>query len=180
MGIFVKGDMRRMIIHADKMQRRHIPAAAATGLNLAVRKTKTAAVREVANKTGIKQKIIRARIKARKVRLRDRHRRVLQASVTGALMKVRAAALGEPQKTKTGARVGRHRFEGAFVATSKRRGGSAIFRRKASTRLPLSEQGIEIRRVADTAIRRHLRTTGRQTFEKEFRRQMARRFKTGR
>jgi hypothetical protein len=63
---------------------------------------------------------------------------------------VKAGYLGKPRQSRLGARVGQHRFDGAFVATLPS-GHIGIFRRRGQSRLPIVEQTVQLS-AARTAL----------------------------
>lgn len=136
--------------------RRPIQRAQVRAVNKTLRSLRTRAIRDVAHAANVPQKVLRGRgggrgrAFIRKARGRD---------VTGALWfgtaSIAAAYLGNPRQFAYGARVGRRKFPGAFVATMPsghvgvfRRGESARHRpaRNAwgTTALPIKEVGVDL------------------------------------
>jgi len=56
---------------------------------------------------------------------------------------VKASYLGKPRQSRLGAKVGRHKFDGAFVATTPT-GHVGIFKRAGRSRLPIEEQVVKL------------------------------------
>jgi len=70
-------------------------------------------------------------------------RRDLSGLVWFGTAPVKASYLGKPRESNRGARVGRHSFEGAFVATTPS-GHIGIFKRRGRSRLPIAEQVVKL------------------------------------
>lgn len=63
---------------------------------------------------------------------------------------VSASNLGRARQTRTGVTVGKHRFDGAFVA--ERGGKRKVFKRRGDDRLPIYEPGIDIQAAFETVV----------------------------
>jgi len=78
--------------------------------------------------------------------------RALKAKVWMGLFKIRASMLGNPQQTRAGVTVGRHRFPGSFVATMPS-GHKGVFKRRGKARLKIDEQQLDISEQASKVYR---------------------------
>jgi hypothetical protein len=83
---------------------------------------------------------------------------------------IKAAALGPPRQTKTGAKVRGHVFPGAFVATMPT-GYRGVFRRSGADRLPIREETVPLdtAEAAVAAVFERAPERLRTTFLQEFR-----------
>lgn len=152
-------------------------------LNRAGTRSRTAAVRETAKDTGIKQKVIRERMK-----LRRASRRRLRAVLTALTLGVRAIDAGKARQNAAGVRVAGRSFPGAFITTVPS-GKQGVFRRKPSAasstgrdskgrpkknRLPIEHVRIPIRTEATRAALKAVNTVGAREWVKEAERLLAR------
>ena len=163
----LRGDTRAMTRDLTRIQRRIAPRVTVRSLNRAIAKVNTQSVREISKTKGIKQKVIRSRMKIGKASPR-RHTSTLTAKVYG----VRASDIGVPRQTAMGTRVGRHQFPRAFPATMPS-GHLGVFKRRGRLRLPIVEQRVPLQPEATRIIKRHVRVTGGPAFKAEFQRLMA-------
>ena len=81
---------------------------------------------------------------------------------------VRAADLGKPRQTKSGAVVGNRLFKGAFVATLKKSKEPGVYRRTTKKRFQLKSERIEIFDDALRIVQDLCGDEARAVFEKRF------------
>jgi len=104
--------------------------------------------RELAKAHGIPQKVLRQR---KRIALKPNRGQVWVGTLP-----IAASHLGTPRQTRSGARVGRRRYDKAFVARM-RSGHVGVFRRKGKSRLPIEEVREPLplaRAAADAALRK--------------------------
>lgn len=149
-----KADLRRF-----RRAMRAKPAEIRRAGNRAVRKTVrwgvTQIVRELASQSQIPQRVLKAG-GGHKRAVRVRTRMPTGSRTAGYLWvgvnPVKAIYVGKPRKLKKAVRVGKHRFDGAFLATMKS-GHRGVFKRSRKSRLPIVEQTVPLQ-GADSAIER--------------------------
>lgn len=152
------------------------PRVEATAIGRAMNKTRTISARTLARQKGIKVGLVRRRLKVirpRRGSKRPRGRLVaLQERILG-------ESMGNPIATRSGARIGRQRFPGAFVAEMP--GGKRIAaRRVGSSRLPIRQVGVELRPEIEQVVPRALNLEGRREFVRQFEHGMRRALRRGR
>lgn len=170
--ISVVADTKRMTKHLNETQRKTVPLVTMRALNTAMARYKTAASRQLAGSTGIKVGIIKGRLKTRKA-----NKARLTANVNALLLRVLSRHLGKPRETKSGAKVGKFQFPGAFVETMPRGGKELALKRKGNARLPIQEQGVVIDPPFRSVMGATQRSTATPTFLKEFQRLLKAKFK---
>ncbi|WP_257835024.1 phage tail protein [Burkholderia glumae] len=129
------------------------PAAMRAAWRRTLRKTgawiKSQTVKEVGHATGIRQKVLRQRMLF-----------FMRSADTGkvwlGLNPLEAHRLGAARSTRTGMRVGRRTFEGAWRKTTAQPDGP-IFRRLGKARTPYEMVTVEWSQVGDPAFRRAAR-----------------------
>ena len=95
-------------------------------------------VKALSEQSDVQQKHLRKRIQV--VRANSRS---LKAFVLANTMGVKAALMGKMRQTAKGVRVGKHSFDGAFIA--KMPGGhTGVFKRKTKARLPIKEMMVPL------------------------------------
>lgn len=126
-----------------KVEKDVIPAATAAALNRTMKKAHTVTIRDIAAQTGIKQRILRGRIR---FTLRDRALRSrLESKLYLVTSPLAVAYLGKPTQGKKGTRVKGVLYLRAFVATMKS-GHTGVFVREPGAggkgeKRPLSRKG---------------------------------------
>jgi len=167
--INVKGDMRRILRHADAVQRRHVPAATVRALNRTMSWVRTQAKREGA--AALKVPVGHVNRRMRSYKASKKNRSALLTFITGGI----SAATLKPRQTKKGVTAGRHRFAGAFVAKGIA-GKTVVFKRKAPSPYPLEGKKIDtgpaVRRITNV-----VRDSSRDRFNFEFERDLKARIK---
>lgn len=180
------GDSVRSIIRdLNKVQRRVVPRVTRAALNHAADRVRTAAVKDIAKAKGFEAPApVRRRFRVARASAVRR-----SALVWVGLLPVSAAAYGRVRKTSSGVVAGAKTFPGAFLirrgltgqdgASLLTKGGRArtkvigIFKRKGRARLPIERETLPILPEAEAVTARHLSTTGREAFNREFERLLA-------
>ena len=162
MTIKVKTDVKRMTRDLTKVQKKIVPKITAQVLNFTVKKVKTQMVRSVASQSGVKQKILRGRIrfgsKANASKLR--------ATISTWFMPIFAlAGMGRPKGMKVPSGTPNKNFFATMPT-----GHQGIFSRKAKTRLKIKETTVVINPAAESAAVNIINTFAIPTFLKEFQR----------
>jgi len=139
-----------------------IVLATRRSLNKTAAWVRTRLLREASSKTGLKQKLIRQRLRMYKA-TKDR----LSASVWlgSSAIVVKAGALGRARQTKTGATVKGNVFDGAFAATMPS-GHRGIYERLGRKRLPIEELEVSFQNEYANIINRSIDLGAMQYFEK--------------
>lgn len=106
--------------------------AISRAMNEAIRWGRTQVRRDVSREAQIPQKLLSGRIF-----LNQANRRQMRASLWTGLNPIRAIDAGKARQTRTGVRVGRHQFPGAFLATMPE-GHEGVFLREGAKR-PMSK-----------------------------------------
>ena len=159
----VKADVKEVTKALTGLQRKEIPAAVSASLNRAIPTTRTAIIREASRYFGVKQKLMRSRIRFQR---RDRAtKRFWEAGVFSVVSDIPAALTGKPRQLKKGATVGRRRYPGKFVATMPS-GKTGIYGRLTRKRFPIKEEKIRIHERILPMIVRNLQTVGMPAFRK--------------
>lgn len=163
----VKGSMKEITRDLTRVQRKVVPAATVSALNKTAVTVRKSSTQDISRTKAITpQRLIRDRL-----RLVRASRRNLAALILARLTGVAAGKLGTPRQQAKGARVKRHFFPGAFVATMPS-GYKGIFQRRGTKRLPIEEKVIPLQPEADKIIRKHVNTTGAAAWVKNFQREL--------
>ena len=162
--IDVIADTKKMTKHLNELQRKTVPKVTMRALNTAAARYQVAAARKIAMTKGLRVGLVKKRLRVRKARKND-----LNSRVTGLLLRVLAKNLGKPRQTKTGAKVGKFIFPGAFVQTMPS-GKELALKRLGAKRLPIREEGVEIDPPARSILAGEMTQTATPTFMKEFQR----------
>lgn len=171
LSISVRADVRRITRDLQVVRKRIVPQVFSMAANRAIAKVRTDSVRELSGVKGIKQKIIRGRFKTRKA-TRTRQTAILRLRYS----RVPMIITGNARETRKGVRVGKRSVDGAFIAKGRNR--RAVFRRQGDVpRFPIQEQVIPLEPEARGFTSRNMRTVGRDTFRREFRRLLRSRLK---
>lgn len=146
-----------------------VGTAQASATKRAMESARTESVRDISKTIGVKQKVIRGRIA---------HNR--KGKGTANLMKwanrssrlwlhyaiLPPEALGSPTQTRRGVKSGKHRFDGAFLATSTRgksAGKVTTFKRVGGARGPIQRQGLSLEPLKDVFFK-----AARRGFDKTY------------
>lgn len=105
-------------------------------------------------------------------RLKEARRSTVSTADDGArawlgMSPIRTGYLGAPRQQKRGARVGKHSFPGAFVA-SRDSGYTGIFTRRGKSRLPIEEQVVKAEHGITDSFMRWLADNADQRLLREF------------
>lgn len=169
MRIDVRGDLRDLERHLSETQRKVIPKAAVMALNKTMAKVKTQAVRGTAKQLKIRSKNVNQRIKF-KGRLRaNKFSMEAVLLVKGAM--INAVDLGTVQSVRRSRhlKVGRHKFDGAFLAPMPSGKWLAV-KRKGEARKPLQQVGISVLPAAGQQADKAMNTVGEQSWPVELER----------
>lgn len=158
LAIDVKSDIKSLIKKLNKFERQVIPLATVSALNKTATQARTAVVREIAKEKGVQVKLIRGRVRLFRANRRNQVA-LLKINAHG----FRAVDLGVPRQTKTGTRVKKHNFPGAFIATMPR-GHTGVFKRKGRSRLPITEKRISLLPEAHEIANRNVNRLVKQKF----------------
>lgn len=164
----VRVDDRAMRRDLRRVKKTVARRATYQALNRAGSRSRTATARAVSKATGIKQSVIRGRLK-----LTRASRRRLRATLTALLLGVRAGDVGKARQNARGVKVARRQFDGAFVADLGSKKG-AVMRRKGAARLPIRHERIEISQDAQREALKAINTVGAKEFVRECERLLAR------
>lgn len=163
----VRRDIKAVTRYLDKTQRKVVPAATVSALNKTAKNAQTDTVRALAAKYRVPQKLLRGvRGKGARVRTIKANRRTLTAWISAKVQAIKAARVGKPRQTKTGAKAGQHTYPGGFVATMPS-GHTGIFKRKGGSRLPIAEQVIKMP-DGESIAQRNTAKRARVSFPKHF------------
>ena len=180
MNVQVTADIREVRGMFRGIRKRALPLAVPRALNRATQQARTATVKDVAREMGIKQKIVKERVRFQK---RDKATRQRWTAVTFVVITdIPARKLGTPRQTKKGGKAGKHLYPGSFVARGryegafKSTGGLAIFRRRGKKRLPIAEVKVPVERIVVKHTPRNLETVGRPVFKRRLEHELKRQF----
>lgn len=125
----------------------HVRKASMRALNKTALWLRSKSVKALSEASAVQQKHIRKRFQI--VRARVRH---LKAYVTANTREIKAAHLGTMRQTGSGVRVGKHRFDGAFIAKMPS-GHRGAYKRKTAARFPIKEMGVPLngKQITDIA-----------------------------
>jgi len=161
----VRADVAQVKRSLNKAQRKVVPLAVSASLNRSIKQTHTKSVRDSASRLGVKQKIIRSRIRFQH---RDRAtRRNWEAGVFSVISDMPAALFGKLRQLKKGAKAGKKMFPGAFKATMPS-GKTGVYRRTSKKRFPIKEEKIPIRNIVEPIIKQNIQAVGLPVFRKRF------------
>jgi len=171
----IKGDIHKMTQSLNRLQKTLVPTATITALNKTGTRIKTNVVRNLSTRTGIQQKILRKRIRIYKAR---RNRAVLTVwfgsyDITYASFTSKRSAV---KTTKTGIRIGRRQFPGAFRATMKS-GHTDYYQRTGKARLPIKKAAVSIEHDANAVMSKTRVFFAPIEFKKQFHYELNRRLK---
>lgn len=108
---------------------------------------RTRSVRGLSDELAVAQKIIRRRLKTFRV---QRTASGQSITIWYGLDPVALIHLGARQ-TKRGVTAGKHRRDGAFIATGPK-GGRQVFKRRGAERLPIGKQSLDVQDKAQTFL----------------------------
>jgi len=170
--ISLKADMSAVERELGRIDQKDKWLAASAGINVAVRKVRTTALREIAQIKRVPTKWIRFNFKVRKKASPRRpwsHVHWLHRGVPLALL--------NPRSTAKGVRAGRHSVDGGFIAndvTGRRQG----FQRETEStpRLPVHVQSIKLEPEGTSIVTRHTARAG-TFFAAEFNRYLTQRLR---
>ena len=112
--------------------------AAVRALNKTAIWLKGQAAKQLSQEAQIQQKHLRKKLQVVKA-----NRSNLKAFILANTMSIKAAHLGRMRQTSKGVTVGKHSFDGAFIA--KMPGGhTGVFKRKTKARLPIKEMTVKL------------------------------------
>ena len=115
-----------------------IKKASVRALNKTALWLKGKSVKALSEQSGVQQKHLRKRLQVIKANSRS-----LKAFVLANTMGVKASRLGKMKQTAQGVRVGKHSFDGAFIAKMPT-GHTGVFKRKTKQRLPIKEMFVPL------------------------------------
>jgi hypothetical protein len=123
-------------------------------------------LRAIARESDVPLSVLRRR---RRGKLHRAFRRELSGAAWFGVLPVRAGDVGKPRQSRLGARVGKHFFDKAFVATMST-GHTGVFLRQRASRLPIKEQGVYLTPAvrALEGVRDQLADRFQTTFAQEF------------
>ena len=198
----VRGDVKAVTRDLRRVSRVIVPRITSMALNRAIAKVRTKSIRDVAGAKAIPQSALRGKkAGVPGARRKQSPRMIIRGKATPNRLSVRilalvlpvlSSAIGKPRQRGTGASSGQHSFEGAFVARM-RSGHVGVFRRQrpgkkvgagargkpeARGALPIMEQSVSLEPDASRIVSRHVETTGRIAFNREFERLLAVRLRT--
>lgn len=120
----------------------HLPGVVAKAERRAFKRTskwaQTQGLRAMSRASGIQQKGLKSRFRAMVYGGTEGQVRIWFGTDD-----IPAGYVGKPRQQKKGAKVGKHKFPGAFVATMKS-GHTSIFERQGKSRLPIMEHFVEV------------------------------------
>ena len=114
---------------------RQIKTAAVRALNKTARWMRTHVTRQTAQSLNVRVGTIRKNLILLRARASHPQSGVAMGSKAGV---IKATELGSPRQNRSGTRVGKRQFDGAFIATMPT-GHRGVFRRKSKSRLPIQE-----------------------------------------
>jgi len=134
-------------------------------LNRVGRRLRTRSVRGIARQTGIAQKAIR-----RRVRARPASRRRIRVSLVVYSRPVAAVHAGRVRQTRSGVTAAGRQLPGAFIIEAQHRmaPGRAVVKRKTRARLPLRTETLEIHKTAVEVVQKVIDRAGQQLWAVEF------------
>jgi len=159
-----KGDLDKIAreFEADKKE---VEKASKRALKKTANWIKTQVVKELSRATGIKQKIIRDRLKVKS--LKD-----LKASVWSGLNRISLMRL-DPKQNKKGVRAGKLFRQSAFLSPI-RKGSSKliVYKRRGKERLPVDKQMVDIYEAGKQILESYIDTKAWERFLVIFRQEM--------
>lgn len=161
----INNDINQTIkdINATKQQ---VRLAAVRALNKTALWLKLQAAKEISEEKQIKLTVIRKKLRIVKARAGS-----LEVLIKANLYAVKAHLLGNMKQTRTGTKVGKHQFIGAFIATMPT-GHRGIFNRKGRTALPIQEVKLPLEPEASKIIEELVIHEVEEVFEKFLRREL--------
>lgn len=175
----VRSDMKQFQ-HAMKEQPKLLRKAQSMALNKTMPKVMTSARRDASSATGIQQKVIRPRFRF-KGRLKATADR-LEAVIILDARPIPAHHIGAARQNRSGVKVGKKQFPGAFLAPAMGSSKTMVFERYGQPRKmtagnyvgqrkqPIRRIGVSIEKEAEAATRKALNTIGVLEYPRELER----------
>lgn len=172
MQISVRADVKKMTRDLTKVQKKIVPKVTSQALNKTGKQVRTQAVRQVSAMAGIRQKLVRSRLRFQSFSKPTRLRLIISAW----FMPILAFKVGNARETSTGVKVGKRSFGNAFIATMPS-GHIGVFARIGKPRLPIKEESINLNPGAEGVMVSIVNGFALTAFKKEFSRLLAVRLK---
>lgn len=150
------------------LKQHQIEQAAMRALNKTARWMRTLLSREVAGELNLKVGLVKEALVLIRARRNDLSAGVGLSHRAGT---VPAVKLGRPRQNRRGTRVGKHQFDGAFVATMPS-GRTGVYKRKGKARLPVRELKIVMTGKIADAMEAMSDHGGIEQFQKNFRHEL--------
>lgn len=157
----VRADIKEMTRHLTKVQKVIVPKVTSQALNFTGKKIRGQAIKQVSAATGIKQKLIKGRLRFAVMAKPSSLKLVLSVW----FMNIFAIHLG---KTK-GLKVDVKTFSKKFIATMPS-GHTGVFARKSKSRLPIDEVSVPLNPKGEFIMVKLMGSFAIQTFLKEWQR----------
>ncbi|MDE5064336.1 phage tail protein [Wolbachia endosymbiont of Drosophila tristis] len=154
------------VIENVNAERKKVEKAAVRALNKTALWLKTQAAQEISEEKKIKLTVMRKRLRIFKAKTSR-----LDVLMRANLYDIRVSAIGKMRQTRKGAKVGKHKFIGGFMATMPR-GNSGVFRREGRTALPIQEVKLGLEPEASKIIKELVNYETEGIFEKYFEREL--------
>ncbi len=161
----INNDINQIIkdINATEQQ---IRLAAVRALNKTALWLKSQAAKEISKEKQIKLTVMRKRLRIIKARTS-----MLEVLIKANLYAVKASSTGKMRQTRTGIKVGKHQFIGAFIATMPD-GHRGVFKREGKAALPIKEIKLPLEPEALKIISELVNYEVEKVFEKFLQREL--------